>query len=146
MERKQGRIHGQYQSRTGGQGRKCAFLHFRTRSLPTDGRTDGWTKPLIESLVRDQKQCSFKVDLEHRTKADFSTRLNLVTEAWAILNHFYNQVSKIERIGVFLRFCVHGSRRMRPIRPMLGLLRRQRIDPLHLPQTRGRVQMVLSGE
>ena len=100
----------------------------------------------IESLVRDQKQRSFKVDLEHRTKADFSTRLNLVTEAWAILNHFYNQVSKIEQIGVFLRFCVHGSRRMRRIRPMLGLLRRQRIDPLHLPQTRGRVQMVLSGE
>ena len=99
-----------------------------------------------ESLVRDQKQRSFKVDLEHRTKADFSTRLNLVTEAWAILNHFYNQVAKIERIGVFLRFCVHGSRRMRRIRPMLGLLRRQRIDPLHLPQTRGRVQMVLSGE
>ena len=29
---KQGRIHGQYQSRTGGQGRKCAFSHFPTRS------------------------------------------------------------------------------------------------------------------
>ena len=38
---KQGRIHGQYQSRTGGQERKCMFSHFRTRSpLRTDGRTD----------------------------------------------------------------------------------------------------------
>ena len=43
---KQGRLHGQYQSRTGGQGRKGAFSHFPTRSPrtdgPTDGRTDGW--------------------------------------------------------------------------------------------------------
>ena len=28
----QGRIHGQYQSRTGGQGRKCVFSHFSTRA------------------------------------------------------------------------------------------------------------------
>ena len=57
----QGRIHGQYQSRTGGQRRKCVFSHFPTRSTRTDqptdqrtdGRTDGRTKPLIESLVRD---------------------------------------------------------------------------------------------
>ena len=46
--KKQGRIHGQYQSRTGGQGRKCVFSHFPTRSpqtnrptdQPTNGRTD----------------------------------------------------------------------------------------------------------
>ena len=54
---KQGRIHGQNQSRTGGQGRKWAFSHFPTRSprtdRPTNRRTDGRTKPLIESLVRD---------------------------------------------------------------------------------------------
>ena len=38
---KQGRIHGQYQLRTGGQGRECAFSHFLTRGHgPTDGRTD----------------------------------------------------------------------------------------------------------
>ena len=36
----QGRIHGQYQLRTGGQGRKCAFSHFSTR---VHGRTDGRT-------------------------------------------------------------------------------------------------------
>ena len=40
----QGRIHGQYQSRTGGQGRKCVVSHFSTRSprtnQPTNGRTD----------------------------------------------------------------------------------------------------------
>ena len=35
----QGRIHGQYQSRTGGQGRKCVFSHIPTRSP----RTDRWT-------------------------------------------------------------------------------------------------------
>ena len=29
-EEEQGRIHGQYQSRTGGQGRKCVFSHFST--------------------------------------------------------------------------------------------------------------------
>ena len=40
-EEKQARIHGQYQSRTGGQGRKCAFSHFQTRSPRTDGQTDG---------------------------------------------------------------------------------------------------------
>ena len=40
----QGRIHGQYQLRTGGQGRKCAFSHFLTRVHgPTDQRTDGRT-------------------------------------------------------------------------------------------------------
>ena len=42
----QGRIHGQYQSRTDGQGRKCWFFHFSTHvhgptDRPTDGRTDG---------------------------------------------------------------------------------------------------------
>ena len=46
---KQGRIHGQYQSRTGGQGRKRWFFHFSTRAhrrtdrrtdRPTNGRTD----------------------------------------------------------------------------------------------------------
>ena len=37
----QGRIHGQYQLRTGGQGRKCVFSHFSTRPpWPTDRRTD----------------------------------------------------------------------------------------------------------
>ena len=42
--KKQGRIHGQYQLRTGGQGRKCAFSHFLTRVHgPTDQRTDGRT-------------------------------------------------------------------------------------------------------
>ena len=47
----QGWIHGQYQSRTGGQGRKCTFfplfdLCSRTdgpTNQPTDGRTDGPT-------------------------------------------------------------------------------------------------------
>ena len=44
----QGRIHGQYQLRTGGQGRKCAFSHFSTRvhgptNRPTNRRTDGRT-------------------------------------------------------------------------------------------------------
>ena len=44
-KRKQGRIHGQYQSRTGGQGRKCVFSPFSTRvhrrtNGPTDRRTD----------------------------------------------------------------------------------------------------------
>ena len=34
----QGRIHGQYQSRTGGQGWKCAFSHFPTQSPQTDQR------------------------------------------------------------------------------------------------------------
>ena len=41
----QGRIHGQHQLRTGGQGRKCAFSHFSTHvhwrmDQPTDGPTD----------------------------------------------------------------------------------------------------------
>ena len=57
-EEEQGRIHGQYQLRTGGQGRKCAFSHFSTRvhgptNGRTDGRTDGQTKPLIELRVRN---------------------------------------------------------------------------------------------
>ena len=47
IRKEQGRIHGQYQLRTGGQGRKCAFSHFSTRSpltnAPTDERTDGTT-------------------------------------------------------------------------------------------------------
>ena len=55
-DKKQGRIHG-HQLRPGGQGRKCAFSHFSTRSLwtngPTDRRTDGRTKPLIELRVRN---------------------------------------------------------------------------------------------
>ena len=38
----QGRKHG-HQLRTGGQGRKCAFSHFSTRSLRTNGWTDGRT-------------------------------------------------------------------------------------------------------
>ena len=37
---KQGRIHGQYQSRTDGQGRKCVFSHFLNSITPTDQRTD----------------------------------------------------------------------------------------------------------
>ena len=41
-KKKQGRIYG-YQLRTGGQGRKCAYSHFSTRSLRTNGRTDGRT-------------------------------------------------------------------------------------------------------
>ena len=32
---------------------KCTFLHFLTCVLRTDGPTDGRTKPLSESLVRD---------------------------------------------------------------------------------------------
>ena len=36
----QGRIHGQYQSQTGGQGRKCASSLVLTDG-PTNGRTDG---------------------------------------------------------------------------------------------------------
>ena len=51
-EKEQGRIHG-YQLRTGGQGRKCAFFHFSTRWLWTDGPTNGRTKPLIELRVRN---------------------------------------------------------------------------------------------
>ena len=68
FEREQGRIDGQYQLRTGWQGRKCAFSHFPTRSpwrtnWRTDRRTDrrtnrrtdqqrtdGWTKPLLECV------------------------------------------------------------------------------------------------
>ena len=47
----QGRIHGQYQSRMGGQGRKCVFSHFLTRSPRTDGPTDQLTdgQSLLES-------------------------------------------------------------------------------------------------
>ena len=37
--KKQGRIHG-HQLRTGGQGRKCVFSHFSTRSPPTNQPTD----------------------------------------------------------------------------------------------------------
>ena len=48
----QGRKHGQYQSRTGGQGRKMRVFAL-SNSIITDGPTDGRTKPLIESLVRD---------------------------------------------------------------------------------------------
>ena len=50
----QGRIHG-HQLRTGGQGRKCAFPYFSTRvhGPPTNQRTDGRTKPLIELRVRN---------------------------------------------------------------------------------------------
>ena len=56
--KEQGRIHGQYQLRTGGQGRKCPFSHFLTRAHgptdgPTYGPTDGRTKPLIELRVRN---------------------------------------------------------------------------------------------
>ena len=41
---KQGHIHGQYQLWTGGQGRKCLFLHFSTRGHgPTDRQMDGPT-------------------------------------------------------------------------------------------------------
>ena len=36
----QGRIHGQYQSRTGGQGRKCAVSYFLTRVRRTNRRND----------------------------------------------------------------------------------------------------------
>ena len=43
-EEEQGRIHGQYQLRTGGQGRKGAFSHFLTRVHgPMDQRTNGPT-------------------------------------------------------------------------------------------------------
>ena len=42
--------------RTGGQGRKCAFPNFPTRSLRTDqwtnGQTDGWKKPLIVACLQ----------------------------------------------------------------------------------------------
>ena len=55
---KQGRIHGQYQLRTGGQGRKCVFSHFSTCAHgPTEGwingPMDGWTKALLELRVRN---------------------------------------------------------------------------------------------
>ena len=41
-DEKQGRIHGQYQSRTGGQGRKCVYPAFLLeRDGPTNRRTDG---------------------------------------------------------------------------------------------------------
>merc|ERR1711911_508789 len=44
LTKEQGWIHGQYQLRMGGQGRKCAFSHFLTQSpRRTDGPTDGWT-------------------------------------------------------------------------------------------------------
>ena len=53
-EEEQGRIHGQYQLRTGGRGRKCAFPHFSTRDHgPTDQPTNQRTKPLIELRVRN---------------------------------------------------------------------------------------------
>ena len=61
-QQKQGRIHGQNQSRTGGQGRECAFSHFaivfnssvtdQPTDQRTDRRTDGRTKPLIEMRGR----------------------------------------------------------------------------------------------
>ena len=56
-QQKQGRIHG-HQLRTGGQERKCAFSHISTRAHqrtngPTDRRTDGRTKPLVELCVRN---------------------------------------------------------------------------------------------
>ena len=59
LSRNQGRIHGQNQSRTVGQGRELAFSHYMivtTRAWRTDGWTDGRTKPLIESLVREKKE------------------------------------------------------------------------------------------
>ena len=39
-QKKQGRIHGQYQTWTGGQGRKIRVFAL-TNSIITDGRTDG---------------------------------------------------------------------------------------------------------
>ena len=53
--KKQGRIHGQYQSRTVGQGWKCVFSHFSTQSPRADQPTNGRTRPLIESLVREKE-------------------------------------------------------------------------------------------
>ena len=60
--RKQGRIHGQYQLRTGGQGRKCAFSHFPTRSSRTDGRTNGRTDQRMDGPT-DQRtdKASYRV-------------------------------------------------------------------------------------
>ena len=41
---KQGRLHGQYQLQTSGQGRKCAFSHLSTHVHgPTDQRNNGLT-------------------------------------------------------------------------------------------------------
>ena len=52
----QGRIYGQYQLRTSGQGRKCAFSHFSTRIHGrTDGPTDRRKKAHTELRVRNLK-------------------------------------------------------------------------------------------
>ena len=52
--RKQGRIHGQYQSRTGGQGRECVFSYFLTRAHQrTNGPTDGRKWDLLEDQKDD---------------------------------------------------------------------------------------------
>ena len=71
-EGKQGRIHGQYQSRMGGQGRKCVFSHFSTRSprinRPTDGRTDkasyrdAWTHLKKVSGIESEQEKARKKD------------------------------------------------------------------------------------
>ena len=51
-KKKQGRIHGQYQLRTGGQGRKCAISHF-PNSIITDQLTDRRTNGRTELRVRN---------------------------------------------------------------------------------------------
>ena len=53
MKKQQGRIHGQYQSRMGGQGRKRWFFHFSTCAHQrTDRRTDGRTDKASYRVAR----------------------------------------------------------------------------------------------
>ena len=56
---KQGRIHGQYQSRTGGQGRKYVFSHFSTRVWRTDGPTNGRTDKASDRVACPRLKTAF---------------------------------------------------------------------------------------
>ena len=65
----QGRIHGQYQLLTGGQGRRCAFSHFSTRAYrPTDWRKDG--QSLLKSCVSAAKKKAGKWKKRERKKGN----------------------------------------------------------------------------
>ena len=75
---KQGRIHGQYQLRTGGPGRKCALSHFPTRSPrtngPTDRRTDtlSYTDANTHWKKKKQKEKKKKTKKKERVREKFS--------------------------------------------------------------------------
>ena len=60
---KQGRIHGQYQLRTGGQGQKCAFSHFSTRAHGPDRWMDGRTDKTSYGVACSQLKTYFDSSL-----------------------------------------------------------------------------------